>query len=215
MAAILKSMTWRNRSVSKVSQKGELCHLSIPFFLPLPLSSCLMRCNVHDQSQDQANSNDQHLTLKSPAYMGLLARSNGFPPVSPGRSSSFPIFLSSLSLPISFLIFPVVAPHQDHIQDCVDSCSQNGRCFLSPRNTGLHLNTQTPPKQTNKYFFLFVLWTSFLVFESRVVPFTVNQYAKLLPLQLAGQYIEAAIQVIEASEAGVPVKISAVRAPIT
>ncbi|KAJ7897218.1 armadillo-type protein [Mycena olivaceomarginata] len=39
-----------------------------------------------------------------------------------------------------------------------------------------------------------------------------SQYAKLLPVQLAGQYIEAAIQVIEASEAGVPVKISAVRA---
>ncbi|KAJ7269388.1 ARM repeat-containing protein [Mycena haematopus] len=39
-----------------------------------------------------------------------------------------------------------------------------------------------------------------------------SQYAKLLPVQLAGQYIDAAIQVIEASEAGVPVKISAVRA---
>ncbi|KAF7307222.1 ARM repeat-containing protein [Mycena indigotica] len=39
-----------------------------------------------------------------------------------------------------------------------------------------------------------------------------SQYAKLLPVQLAGQYIEAAIQVIEASSAGVPVKISAVRA---
>ena len=39
-----------------------------------------------------------------------------------------------------------------------------------------------------------------------------SQYAKLLPLQLAGQYLEAAIQVIESSEAGVPVKVSAVRA---
>ncbi|KAF7303143.1 ARM repeat-containing protein [Mycena kentingensis (nom. inval.)] len=39
-----------------------------------------------------------------------------------------------------------------------------------------------------------------------------SQYSKLLPVQLAGQYIEAAIQVVEASEAGVPVKISAVRA---
>ncbi|KAJ7070709.1 ARM repeat-containing protein [Mycena amicta] len=39
-----------------------------------------------------------------------------------------------------------------------------------------------------------------------------SQYAKLLPVQLAGQYIDAAVQVIEASEAGVPVKISAVRA---
>ncbi|TRM70438.1 armadillo-type protein [Schizophyllum amplum] len=39
-----------------------------------------------------------------------------------------------------------------------------------------------------------------------------SQYAKLLPLQLAGQYLDAAIQVIEASDAGVPVKVSAVRA---
>ncbi|KAL1749221.1 armadillo-type protein [Schizophyllum fasciatum] len=39
-----------------------------------------------------------------------------------------------------------------------------------------------------------------------------SQYAKLLPLQLAGQYLEAAIRVIESNEAGVPVKVSAVRA---
>ncbi|KAJ7459076.1 armadillo-type protein [Mycena galericulata] len=39
-----------------------------------------------------------------------------------------------------------------------------------------------------------------------------SQYAKLLPVQLAGQYLDAAIQVVEAAEAGVPVKISAVRA---
>lgn len=39
-----------------------------------------------------------------------------------------------------------------------------------------------------------------------------SQYAKLLPLQLAGQYLEAAIHVIEASEPGIPVKISAVKA---
>jgi len=39
-----------------------------------------------------------------------------------------------------------------------------------------------------------------------------SQYAKLLPIDLAGQYLEAAVQVIEASEAGIPVKISAVKA---
>ncbi|KAF5384768.1 hypothetical protein D9615_001050 [Tricholomella constricta] len=39
-----------------------------------------------------------------------------------------------------------------------------------------------------------------------------SQYSKLLPVDLAGQYLEAAIQVIEASEAGIPVKISAVKA---
>jgi len=39
-----------------------------------------------------------------------------------------------------------------------------------------------------------------------------SQYAKLLPLQLAGQYLDAAIQVIEADNAGIPVKVSAVKA---
>ncbi|PPQ86958.1 hypothetical protein CVT25_009780 [Psilocybe cyanescens] len=39
-----------------------------------------------------------------------------------------------------------------------------------------------------------------------------SQYAKILPLQSAGHYLEAAIQVLESGEAGVPVKISAVKA---
>jgi hypothetical protein len=39
-----------------------------------------------------------------------------------------------------------------------------------------------------------------------------SQYTKLLPLQLAGQYLDAAVQVIEATEAGIPIKISAVKA---
>jgi len=39
-----------------------------------------------------------------------------------------------------------------------------------------------------------------------------SQYAKLLPTQLAGQYLDAAVQVIEADNAGIPVKISAVKA---
>ncbi|CAK5264338.1 unnamed protein product, partial [Mycena citricolor] len=39
-----------------------------------------------------------------------------------------------------------------------------------------------------------------------------SQYSTLLPAQLAGQYVDAAVQVVEASEASVPVKISAVRA---
>jgi importin-9 len=40
----------------------------------------------------------------------------------------------------------------------------------------------------------------------------VSQYARALPRGLAGQYIEASVQVIESSEAGIPVKISAVKA---
>ncbi|KAF5345146.1 hypothetical protein D9758_009691 [Tetrapyrgos nigripes] len=39
-----------------------------------------------------------------------------------------------------------------------------------------------------------------------------SQYAKLLPMQLAGQYLDAAVQVIEAPEANIPVKVSAVKA---
>ncbi|KAF8870248.1 ARM repeat-containing protein [Mucidula mucida] len=39
-----------------------------------------------------------------------------------------------------------------------------------------------------------------------------SQYAKLLPVQLAGQYIDAAVNVIESEEGSIPVKISAVRA---
>jgi importin-9 len=39
-----------------------------------------------------------------------------------------------------------------------------------------------------------------------------SQYAKLLPVQLAGQYLEAAIHVIEDNNAEAPVKVSAVKA---
>ncbi|KII94307.1 hypothetical protein PLICRDRAFT_50286 [Plicaturopsis crispa FD-325 SS-3] len=39
-----------------------------------------------------------------------------------------------------------------------------------------------------------------------------SQYAKLLPVELAGRYLEAAIHVIEDTSAGIPVKISAVKA---
>ncbi|KDQ62857.1 hypothetical protein JAAARDRAFT_146629 [Jaapia argillacea MUCL 33604] len=39
-----------------------------------------------------------------------------------------------------------------------------------------------------------------------------SQFSKLLPAQLAGQYLEAAIHVIEAEEAGIPIKVSAVKA---
>lgn len=39
-----------------------------------------------------------------------------------------------------------------------------------------------------------------------------SQFAQALPSDLANQYIDAAIQVLGAAEAGVPVKVSAVRA---
>lgn len=39
-----------------------------------------------------------------------------------------------------------------------------------------------------------------------------SQHAKLFPDELAGQYIDAALRVVEDSNAGVPVKVSAVKA---
>ncbi|KAF8844142.1 ARM repeat-containing protein [Paxillus ammoniavirescens] len=39
-----------------------------------------------------------------------------------------------------------------------------------------------------------------------------SQFAKLLPLQMAGQYLEAAMHVIESNASGIPVKVSAVKA---
>ena len=40
----------------------------------------------------------------------------------------------------------------------------------------------------------------------------VSRFAKLLPPELAGQYLEAAAQVIAANDAGIPIKVSAVKA---
>ena len=40
----------------------------------------------------------------------------------------------------------------------------------------------------------------------------VSRFAKLLPPELAGQYLEAAAQVISANDAGIPIKVSAVKA---
>lgn len=39
-----------------------------------------------------------------------------------------------------------------------------------------------------------------------------SQFAELLPAQLAKQYLDAAIRVLDSADAGVPVKVSAVRA---
>lgn len=39
-----------------------------------------------------------------------------------------------------------------------------------------------------------------------------SQFAEILPQSLAKQYLDAAVQVLDSTEAGVPVKVSAVRA---
>ncbi|RDX47886.1 ARM repeat-containing protein [Lentinus brumalis] len=57
----------------------------------------------------------------------------------------------------------------------------------------------------------FLVLSQFPFLQGRAFVFA-SQYAKLLPAQLAGQYLDAAVQVLEAAEAGVPVKVSAVKA---
>jgi hypothetical protein len=39
-----------------------------------------------------------------------------------------------------------------------------------------------------------------------------SQFARLFPAELGAQYLDAACQVVEAQEAGIPVKISAIKA---
>jgi hypothetical protein len=53
--------------------------------------------------------------------------------------------------------------------------------------------------------------TEFQFLQGRGFVFA-SQFSKLLPVNLAGHYLEAAVQVIEAPDAGIPVKVSAVKA---
>ena len=57
----------------------------------------------------------------------------------------------------------------------------------------LTVNTETPFLQGRSFVFA-------------------SQYAKILPEHLAGQYLSAAIEVMEASDSGIPIKLSAVKA---
>lgn len=60
-------------------------------------------------------------------------------------------------------------------------------------------------------FTLFDISPDFPFLQGRGFVFA-SQFARLLPLQMAGQYLEAAMHVIESNAAGIPVKISAVKA---
>ncbi|KAJ7292991.1 armadillo-type protein [Mycena rebaudengoi] len=93
-----------------------------------------------------------------------------------------------------------IGSQAEAVQDCVEDEQDAGR----PKPIDIEfLLSDIIPAVLNLSEFPFLQGRSF-VFAS--------QYAKLLPVQLAGQYLDAAVQVIEASEAGIPVKISAVRA---
>ncbi|TFK42052.1 armadillo-type protein [Crucibulum laeve] len=88
----------------------------------------------------------------------------------------------------------------ESILDCVEDEQDSGR----PKSIDIeYLLTNVIPSILNLSEFPFLQGRGF-VFAS--------QFAKLLPLQSAGHYLEAAIQVVEANDANVPVKISAVKA---
>ncbi|KAJ6609355.1 ARM repeat-containing protein [Mycena sp. CBHHK59/15] len=93
-----------------------------------------------------------------------------------------------------------IGSQAEAVQDCVEDEQDAGRA--KPIDIE-YLLSDVVPAVLNLSEFPFLQGRGF-VFAS--------QYAKLLPVQLAGQYLDAAVQVIEASEAGIPVKISAVRA---
>ncbi|KAF7302737.1 ARM repeat-containing protein [Mycena chlorophos] len=93
-----------------------------------------------------------------------------------------------------------IGSQAEAVEECVEDEQDAGR--PKPIDIELLLSNVVPSV---------LALTEFPFLQGRGFVFA-SQYAKLLPVQLAGQYIEAAIQVIEASEAGVPVKISAVRA---
>ncbi|KAH9923163.1 armadillo-type protein [Epithele typhae] len=57
----------------------------------------------------------------------------------------------------------------------------------------------------------FLVLSQFPFLQGRAFVFA-SQYARLLPPQYAAQYLDAAVQVLESAEAGVPVKVSAVKA---
>lgn len=84
----------------------------------------------------------------------------------------------------------------DHIKQCSESNQ-------SPQFGLEHLFTQVVPNYLTASKLPFLQGRSF-VFAS--------QFSKALPGEMSTQYIDAAMQVLAASEPGVPVKVSAVRA---
>ncbi|KAF9078120.1 ARM repeat-containing protein [Rhodocollybia butyracea] len=93
-----------------------------------------------------------------------------------------------------------VGSQAETIQECIDDERESGR------NKPIDIEsllTNVIPTILGQSEFPFLQGRGF-VFAS--------QYAKLLPVQLAGQYLDAAIHVIEANDASIPIKVSAVKA---
>lgn len=111
-----------------------------------------------------------------------------------------------------------VGSQAETIQECIDDERDSGRSKPIDIESLLTNVIPTILGQSGKFvlgsFEILVtmgLRIEFPFLQGRGFVFA-SQYAKLLPIQLAGQYLDAAIHVIEANEAGIPIKVSAVKA---
>jgi hypothetical protein len=112
-----------------------------------------------------------------------------------------------------------IGSQAEAILDCVEDEQDSGR--LKPIDIEVILADVVPSvlglsgifivSASSIRRFIDSLSTEFPFLQGRGFVFA-SQFAKLLPLQLAGQYLDVAVQVIETAEAGIPVKISAVKA---
>ncbi|KAG2743701.1 ARM repeat-containing protein [Suillus brevipes Sb2] len=93
-----------------------------------------------------------------------------------------------------------IGSQSEDVLECIENEEDSGR--VKPIDVE-DLLANVVPSVLNQSDFPFLQGRGF-VFAS--------QFARLLPLQMAGQYLEAAMHVIESNSAGIPVKISAVKA---
>ncbi|KDR85511.1 hypothetical protein GALMADRAFT_52743 [Galerina marginata CBS 339.88] len=93
-----------------------------------------------------------------------------------------------------------VGSQAESVLDCIEDEQESGR--TKPIDIDYFLANVIPP---------ILSLQDFPFLQGRGFVFA-SQYAKVLPLQSAGHYLEAAIQVLESNEAGIPVKVSAVKA---
>ncbi|KAG9313899.1 armadillo-type protein [Chiua virens] len=93
-----------------------------------------------------------------------------------------------------------IGSQAEDILECIEDEQDSDR----PKPLDIeHLLANVIPSLLNQTDFPFLQGRGF-VFAS--------QFAKLLPLQMAGQYLEAAMHVIESNSSSIPVKVSAVKA---
>ncbi|KAA1471630.1 ARM repeat-containing protein [Dentipellis sp. KUC8613] len=97
-------------------------------------------------------------------------------------------------------LLAVLGSQAEAILECLEDEKESGRA--APLNIGYLLSEVIPS-------LLRLSECPFL--QGRCLVFA-SRYSKLLPTEVAGQYLDAAVQVIEASETGIPFKISAVKA---